>query len=502
MLRLVHMHFTSNHMCRLAVALAAGLFVQSAWCATATAQLRSGTRTRQLYDDRQQPERGGASQAGARAASYSVVDDSNAVQLASCASCDANPAEETHWQGDHYIDDFSSPGHGCTTCQSRSACDCGYGDLAPTCSTACAPGCGPLLTLWNRLSIRAEVPLYWRRAAGPPPLVTTSPAGTAAGVAGRLPAGATTSVLLGGDPLIQDASAGFRLTLGTWLGEGQKFGLMFRYFNAGDQDDSYAFDSATNPILARPFFNTSVAGNFEQDAQLIAFPGDSNGNINVQSTSSVSGIDFALRRLLYRDRFTRVDWLYGYKNVAVEEGMMINSLTNVTGNIPGLQGASIAVSDSFATDNDFNGVSYGIMSSRHFARWKIETMFRLGAGNLRRRVNINGSTTTTSAAGAVSSTSEGLLARNTNNQSFTDDTFIVIPEVSVGFAYAVTQGLDFRVGYEFMMLPKVAQASQQINDDLAVNLSDPLVGSLDPALNFDERDYWLQSLGLGLQLRY
>ncbi|GAB5403655.1 MAG: hypothetical protein Aurels2KO_18860 [Aureliella sp.] len=352
------------------------------------------------------------------------------------------------------------------------------------------------------MSVRAEVPLYWRRAAGPPALVTTSPDGTAAGVAGRLPESGTTSVLLGGEPLNQDANAGFRLTLGTWLGEGKKFGLMFRYFTAGDQDDTYAFDSMSNAILARPFFNTSVAGNFEQDAQLIAFPGDSNGSINVNTMSSVTGVDLTLRRLLYMDRFTRVDWLYGYKNVAIDEGLTINSMTNVTGNVPGLQGASIAVSDAFMTENDFNGVSYGIMSSRHFARWKVDAMFRLGAGNLRRKVNINGSTTTTSAAGAVSSSSEGLLARNTNNQAFMDDTFIVIPEVSVGFAYAIGPGFDVRVGYEFMMLPKVAQASQQINDDLAVNLSDPLVGSLDPALNFDERDYWLQSLGLGLQLRY
>ena len=53
-----------------------------------------------------------------------------------------------------------------------------------------------------------------------------------------------------------------------------------------------------------------------------------------------------------------------------------------------------------------------------------------------------------------------------------------------------------------MLIPKIAQASRQLDKDLAVNLSDPLVGSLDPQLDFEEREYWLNSLGLGLQMRY
>ena len=120
---------------------------------------------------------------------------------------------------------------------------------------------------------------------------------------------------------------------------------------------------------------------------------------------------------------------------------------------------------------------------------------------MQRRVNISGSTTTTS--GGVSNTeNQGLLARNTNSQPFVDDTFIVIPELAVNLAYRIRPGLDFNLGYNYMVIPKVAQAAQQLDDDLAVNLSDPLTGALDPALDFDERKFWLHSLGFGLQLRY
>ena len=64
------------------------------------------------------------------------------------------------------------------------------------------------------------------------------------------------------------------------------------------------------------------------------------------------------------------------------------------------------------------------------------------------------------------------------------------------------RGIEFNVGYNYMLIPKVGQASRQIDQDLAVNLSNPLTGSPDPALNFESRNYWLNSLGLGLQWNY
>ena len=97
---------------------------------------------------------------------------------------------------------------------------------------------------------------------------------------------------------------------------------------------------------------------------------------------------------------------------------------------------------------------------------------------------------------------QGLLARNTNDQPFTDDTFVVIPEVGINFAYLIRPGVHFNFGYNYMLVPKVAQAAQQLDNNLAVNLSDPLTGALDPSLDFVERDYWINSLGLGFQIRY
>ncbi len=403
---------------------------------------------------------------------------------------------EPFYESEDYAE-CGAPGCGDFGC---SSCD-GYSDLAPTCtSMSCSPGNGPLLALWRRTSVRAEVPLFWRRAMGPPPLVTTSPTGTDPDLAGEL-GQSTTQVLLGGvNKLDQRAHAGVRLTFSTWLGAERRYGVMFRYWNAGTQNDTYNFSSNQFPILARPFLSTSVTP-AAQNTQLVAFPGDSIGNISVVTESKLDGLELSLKRMIYQDRFTRVDWLYGYQHVSIDERLSVLSNTTVTGSVPGLQGNTISVRDTFRTANDFNGVAYGLMSSRQINCWKMETLVRLGLGNLRRKVNINGSSTTT-AGGGSQTVSQGLLARHTNDHPLVDDTFVVIPEVGISLACQLRPGLDFNIGYNYMMVPKVAQASQQINRNLAVNLSDPLIGSLDPSLHLNGRNYWINSLGLGLQLRY
>ncbi|MEM8732857.1 MAG: BBP7 family outer membrane beta-barrel protein [Planctomycetota bacterium] len=419
---------------------------------------------------------------------------------------DTAPTMEMHAPSEYYGGDGGCDSCGVGDCgiggcgQVGCSGSCGGSMLTPAASAYCPPGCGPLMALWYRTKVRAEVPMYWRRDQGPPALVTSATSGTAADVAGEL-GQATTDILFGNGTLTNDATAGIRLTFSTYLGPAKCYGVTLRYWNAGDQNMSSTFDSGTFPILARPFFNTTVTGSEEQDTQLVAFPNESVGNIRIDTTSEVGGIDFYLRRELYKDRFNRLEWLWGYQNASIDESLTIFSNTTVTGNNPGLTGTSIAVSDQFETENDFNGMSYGLMNTRTVACWRLETMFRLGAGNLRRKVNIRG-TTTTASGGVTSTDNQGLLARATNAQAFVDDTFIVIPELAVNLGYRIRPGLDFNLGYNYMVIPKVAQAAQQIDNDLAVNLSDPLSGALDPQLDFSERQYWLHSLGFGLQLRY
>ena len=189
---------------------------------------------------------------------------------------------EPVYSDDGYVQSEATSGCSCGHCGGGlvSGCGCSSGcddfsGLAPTCASTCGAagcseamftGCGPLANLLRGLSVRAEVPLYWRRAAGPPTLVTTSPVGTAQGVAGELGQTTTRTLLGGNGPLGDKANAGFRITAGTWLGRDQYYGLLFRYWNAGNHDETFRFNSNQNAILARPFLNTTT-GNGVQDTQ-------------------------------------------------------------------------------------------------------------------------------------------------------------------------------------------------------------------------------------------
>lgn len=433
------------------------------------------------------------------------------VVTAGCKSCNqqaGQPTSGTHtdqvaiaepgiatsgeiFSGSETVEHDWSEGAECDTCHTDdyaiSECDGGVN---------CNSG-GGLFGLWSRLSVRAEVPLFWRKGHTTPALVTTSPQGTAADVAGQL--GRSTTQILQGGTLGQDVNAGFRITLGTWFDPCQNYGVLFRYWNAGQRDDRNGFDSNQFPILARPFRNTST-NPAENDTQLIAFPGNSTGNVSVRGSSDLYGLDVSLRRLLYKDRFTRFDWLYGYQHLSLDEQLAIDSSTTVI-NLPPLQGSTIAVSDSFRTQNLLHGTSSGFLYNRKFGCWQLETMFRLGLGNLYREVQVQGRTTTTSNA-ASSTQNQGLLARSTNSRTIVDNTFVISPEVGINLAYAITSAMDFTVGYHYLMVPKVYQAADLIDPGLRVNLSDPPTGALDPALNLSPGRYWVRTLGLGLQVRY
>lgn len=359
-------------------------------------------------------------------------------------------------------------------------------------------GAGPLQSLLCRLSIRAEVPLFWRKGHSTPPLVTTSPIGTASDVAGQL--GRNTTDILQGGVFGQDVHAGFRVSVGTYLDPCQNYGVLFRYWNAGTRDDRNLFSSDDFPILARPFLNTSATP-AAQDTQLVAFPGDSVGNVAVEGRSQLYGLDLNLRRMWYADRFTRVDWLCGYQHTLIGERLAIGSETTVIGNVPPIQGSTISVSDRFRTENSFHGYTLGVLWNRRFACFQLENSLRLGLGNLRREAQIEGRTTTTSS-GTSNTISEGLLARGTNSRTLIDNTFVISPEVGINLAWALNPNMDFTIGYNYLMVPKVIQAGDLIDPQLRVNLSDPLAGGLDPAFRIRESRYWVRTLGLGLQVRY
>jgi hypothetical protein len=121
-------------------------------------------------------------------------------------------------------------------------------------------------------------------------------------------------------------------------------------------------------------------------------------------------------------------------------------------------------------------------------------MFKLGLGNMERNVTISGFQQVNNAV----PTTNGLLARSTNNGTYNSETFVVSPEANVTLGYRLTQNLEATVGYNYLGLPKVARAGEQIDTVANLDSTNPAR----PAFTLQESNYSLHSLNYGLQYRY
>jgi hypothetical protein len=369
---------------------------------------------------------------------------------------------------------------------------CGEG----CCHGACCPGRGPIY-------VRVEYLLWWVKGASTPPLVTTSPQGTPqteAGVLGQ----PGTSILFGDQPVNTGARSGGRITLGGWIDPTTR--IEGSYFQLAQSVQTFGASSNGNPILAQPYFdvNPNSTAAAMQNASAIAYPGAYSGSINIRSTSSLLGADLhAIHNLSFTDflddRQHRLDFLFGWRYLRLRDNLAINSNVN-SAELAGLGvvPSTVAVSDSFGTTNNFNGVDLGMVSNYRHARWSLQTIGRMALGVTSENVNIAGSNTT------AGSPVGGLLTQASNIGSYQRNGFAVVPQLQLMLGYDVTPRFRCQVGYDIMYWSRVARPGDQI--DTTLNLSQasgqPLVGAARPAFGFHETDLWVQGFSAGAEYRF
>lgn len=361
-----------------------------------------------------------------------------------------------------------------------------HGDCQGNCGGGCSNCCLPPREVW----VGFDFLLGWRHGIRTPPLVTTSPNGTAQADAGVLP-GAT--VVYPTQPFGEEARPGGRLSLGAWLDRTRCWALEGRYFMLADQNTNFAIASvAGDPILARPFFD--VLGNV-QAARLLAFPGFVEpGGVNITSESQLQGGDALLRRRLCDLGTGDLQFLVGYQFAQIDEALVIADLS--TDADPGnliQDGTTLAITDRFSTRNQYNAASVG-------AAWKMqndnltwEILGKVGLGNMRETVMISGTTVTTVPGQAAVENAVGLLAQGVNLGTFTQDRFCASPEVNLKCSYQVNDHIDVSCGYTFLYFTSSVQPGQQIDVDLRV-----------PPDGFRIRDteYWMHAFQCGVNVRF
>ena len=108
-----------------------------------------------------------------------------------------------------------------------------------------------------------------------------------------------TSILVGNGTINDESRSGFRLTAGMWLNRCCTFGFEGEFLTLADEQYNFDRWSDGNPILARPFTNTSLSP-AQQYAELVAYPRNGpslanspfpglDGSIDVNATTRFDG---------------------------------------------------------------------------------------------------------------------------------------------------------------------------------------------------------------------
>ncbi|MBN2293848.1 MAG: BBP7 family outer membrane beta-barrel protein [Pirellulales bacterium] len=348
----------------------------------------------------------------------------------------------------------------------------------------------------GRLYFRGEYLVWWTAGNDTPPLVTTSPLGTAKDDAGVLGEQGT-SILYGGDKRNTGQQSGGRYSLGYWLSDAQCFGFELNYLHIGKVEDTFSTDSDETAIIARPFTN-AVGG--DQDAALVSFSGtqegDLSGSIDIESITEFRSFEFLFRRAVVQNCNHRIDVVFGYRY-----GRLDDRLT-ITDNVLELSGEELEFDgyDRFDTRNRFNGAEFGVVLNKRSGRWGLELLAKLAVGRTKSTVEIAGSTMIDNA-----DTYDGsILALPTNMGTYKTKEVAVMPEIGANLMYNISPRIAFTFGYTFVYMSHVARPGDQI--DTFINTSQFPPNTLNgvglPEFHFQTTDFWAHGMNFGFDFRF
>ena len=363
-----------------------------------------------------------------------------------------------------------------------------------------SPAPAPLHRWERRFWATGDYLFAWQGAVNLPPLVTTSPAGTPRASAGVLGAPGT-SVLFEG-PAGTHVRSGLRFGAGYWLDGQQALGLEAGFMILEGQARGYS-NSVSDGILARPFIDSATG---THQAILIAFPGASNGSIDIRARTgnfyeahldlSEKSLDFGALKLYS---------LIGYRFYSYNEGLDITQSITTTTAPNFVPGTRITTSDRFSTRNDFNGLDLGLRPEFYWRNFSLELLTKFAFGGLWRTVAINGDQTVTVPNAGTAVQTGGAFALSSNIGTRRVHDWTVLPELGATLYWQVNSRCSLRAGYTALWLQDIAHASDQIDFTLNKNLFPGSVnsgGASRPTFINGNGNIWIHAVNLGLEYRY
>ena len=301
-------------------------------------------------------------------------------------------------------------------------------------------------------------------------------------------------------------AVGTRLTAGWWWHDDRHFGMQGEVFGLGNPGQSTTiFPSPTDgTILARPFFNTDPAVN-APDAQILHQDGNALGSIEFTQASDVYSAAPAFRKNLLccqngccQNNTFRIDGILGYRYLQVNERFRAVEVLEPQGPLFPM-GTRYELTDSINTKNEFHGIELGAIWMRQKQRWIGELTGLIALGDVRRQVELDGSSRITVAGISDTTVPGGFLVRPEQIGRSVDHGFAVLPQIRGDIGYLLRPNWRISAGYNFLFLSSLHRPSGYLTDafDGSTLAQPPLAPPTGPPQRSAE-SVWIHGLQFGL----
>lgn len=292
------------------------------------------------------------------------------------------------------------------------------------------------------------------------------------------------TVLFGNEDVGKGLNSGLRATVGMWLDDCKNNAVVVRAFGSGGDNTQYGATSGPGaPFLAVPFFDTftSTPGALAVDA------GANSGTITAQAANDILGGDVYFRTLLDQGCDYRFDLLGGVQLARIDDDLVLSTVSD----------NPFTTNDYFNVANEYTAGELGLLGEFTNDCVTLQVMGKCGVGNMRQTVGITGNST---LAGLP--TDGGIFARPSNIGFYSRDVFAWSPEASVRLSRKIRENISVSVGYTFLYFTNVALAGDQVNSRVNSQALFTGTGTDATTFTFRDTDFWIQTIDIGLAVKY
>ncbi|MCH5376617.1 MAG: BBP7 family outer membrane beta-barrel protein [Planctomycetes bacterium] len=317
------------------------------------------------------------------------------------------------------------------------------------------------------------------------------------------PGDVDTEPLFGDFDAHDELRSGGRYRAGFWFTPAHISSVEAGFFGIDGHDIRRQASGLDIPVITRPFVNAQTG---LEDAVFVSYPDLQLGASVVESDVEVFGADVVLRHMLRGGERSRIDIMAGYRYLRLWDQLSIRDAFVSLNDGSGFEtGSLVDRRDLFRSENQFHGGDLGLIGRLWNYRWAAEAMGRVAFGGTGTASRVDGWTVATQEIlggdPVVTSADGAVLAQPSNMGNFTQSNFAAVAELGLRLEFAFSHQCRATAGYTLMWWSSVARVTDSIDAMVDDSQIPPNTNpnAVRPEFRFQNRDFWMQGLSVGLQ---